>query len=27
VEEKKLTKVRRENRIRTVKKGFTITPI
>ncbi len=27
VEDKKLTKVRRENRIRTVKKGFTITPI
>ena len=27
VEDKKLTKVRRENRVRTVKKGFTITPI
>ena len=27
VEDKKFTKVRRENRIRTVKKGFTITPI
>ena len=27
VEDKKLTKVKRENRIRTVKKGFTITPI